>query len=460
MSNAAFSSLPLRPALLQSVESLSYTEMTAIQQHSLPAMLAGKDVIAKAKTGSGKTVAFALALLSVVDPNDYQTQALVMCPTRELAEQVSKEIRALARFIPNIKLLTLCGGTPIAAQLTSLEQAPQIVVGTAGRIVDHLGRNSLSLAAAKIVVLDEADRMLDMGFEDDIRKIIKHTPKSRQTLLFSATYPEAIKAMSASIQDYPVEVSIETSEDYNHIKQHFIESAQSDKAQAVMKLLMHYRPESTVVFCNTKADCNEVCQLLESKGFDVLALHGDLEQRDREQVLLRFANKSCPVLVATDVAARGLDIKDLTAVINYELAYDPEIHVHRIGRTGRAGNEGLAFSLCAPREAPRVVAIEDYQKITAEWLSLSSLAVPVVASLKAARVTLCIDGGRKDKLRPTDILGALTGEGGLLGAEVGKIDIFDARAYVAIDRAVAPKALKRLQAGQIKGKRFRVSKLV
>lgn len=460
MSNTAFSSLPLRPALLQSVESLSYTEMTAIQQHSLPAMLAGKDVIAKAKTGSGKTVAFALSVLSVIDPNDYQTQALVMCPTRELAEQVSKEIRALARFIPNIKLLTLCGGTPIAAQLTSLEQAPQIVVGTAGRIVDHLGRNSLSLSATKIVVLDEADRMLDMGFEDDIRRIIKHTPKSRQTLLFSATYPEAIRAMSASIQDCPVEVTIETGDDYSHIRQHFVEAAQTDKAQAVMKLLMHYRPESTVVFCNTKADCSEVCQLLESKGFDVLALHGDLEQRDREQVLLRFANKSCPVLVATDVAARGLDIKDLAAVINYELAFDPEIHVHRIGRTGRAGNEGLAFSLCAPREAPRVVAIEDYQKMTAEWLNLSSLAVPVVASLKAAMVTLCIDGGRKDKLRPTDILGALTGEGGLVGTEVGKIDIFDARAYVAVSKAVAPKALKRLQAGQIKGKRFRVSKLV
>ena len=460
MSNADFSSLPLKPALLQSIASLAYSQMTAIQQHSLPAMLAGKDVIAKAKTGSGKTVAFALALLSVIDVNDYRTQALVLCPTRELAEQVSKEIRTLARFIPNIKLLTLCGGTPIAAQLTSLEQAPQIIVGTAGRIVDHINRDSVALAAVKVVVLDEADRMLDMGFEDDIRKIIKHTPKSRQTLLFSATYPDAIKAMSASIQDAPVEITIETTGEYQHIEQHFVEVAHSDKAQAVMKLLMHYRPESTVIFCNTKADCSEVCQLLESKGFDVLALHGDLEQRDREQVLLRFANKSCPVLVATDVAARGLDIKDLTAVINFELAHDPEIHVHRIGRTGRAGNQGLAFNLCAPREAPRVVAIETFQKIRADWLSLNALAVPVVASLKAQMVTLAIDGGRKDKLRPTDILGALTGEGGLLGADVGKIDIFDTRAFVAVNKAVAPKALKRLQAGQIKGKRFRVSKLV
>lgn len=459
MTTAEFSSLPLLPVLLQSVESLGYQQMTSIQQQSLPPMLAGKDVLAKAKTGSGKTAAFALALLSQIDPLIYKTQALVLCPTRELAEQVSKEIRALARFMANIKLLTLCGGSPIIHQVNSLEQAPHIVVGTTGRILDHLNRNTLSVETVKVLVLDEADRMLDMGFEEDIHQIAKKTPATRQSLLFSATYPDAIQAMSQKILQTPVVVTVESVDETSHIEQHFVEVAYSDKAIAVTKILAHYRPESTVIFCNTKADCNELTQHLRSKGFDVLTLHGDLEQRDREQVLLRFANKSCPVLVATDVAARGLDIKELSAVINFELAYDPEVHVHRIGRTGRAGNQGLAFSLCAPKEAPRVVAIEEYQKIKVNWLDLNELHTPVVASLKATMVTICIEGGRKDKLRPTDILGALTGEGGLAGAEVGKIDIFDIRAYVAVKSHVAPKALKRLQAGQIKGRRFRVTKV-
>ena len=459
MTTAEFSSLPLLPVLLQSVESLGYQQMTSIQQQSLPPMLAGKDVLAKAKTGSGKTAAFGLALLSQIDPLLYKPQALVLCPTRELAEQVSKEIRALARFMANIKLLTLCGGSPIIHQINSLEQAPHIVVGTPGRVLDHLNRNTLSVEGIKVLVLDEADRMLDMGFEEDIHKIAKKTPATRQSLLFSATYPDAIQTMSQKILQTPVLVTVESVDETSHIEQHFVEVAYSDKAIAVTKILAHYRPESTVIFCNTKADCNELTQHLRSKGFDVLTLHGDLEQRDREQVLLRFANKSCPVLVATDVAARGLDIKELSAVINFELAYDPEVHVHRIGRTGRAGNQGLAFSLCAPKEAPRVVAIEEYQKIKVNWLDLNALHTPVVASLKATMVTICIEGGRKDKLRPTDILGALTGEGGLAGADVGKIDIFDIRAYVAVKSHVAPKALKRLQAGQIKGRRFRVTKV-
>ncbi len=459
MTTTEFSSLPLLPVLLQSVESLGYQQMTSIQQQSLPPMLAGKDVLARAKTGSGKTAAFGLALLSQIDPLIYKTQALVLCPTRELAEQVSKEIRALARFMANIKLLTLCGGSPIIHQVNSLEQAPHIVVGTTGRILDHLNRNTLSVETVKVLVLDEADRMLDMGFEEDIHQIAKKTPATRQSLLFSATYPDAIQAMSQRILQSPVVVTVESLDETSHIEQHFVEVAYSDKAIAVTKILAHYRPESTVIFCNTKADCNELTQHLRSKGFDVLTLHGDLEQRDREQVLLRFANKSCPVLVATDVAARGLDIKELSAVINFELVYDPEVHVHRIGRTGRAGNQGLAFSLCAPKEAPRVVAIEEYQKIKVNWLDLNELHTPVVASLKATMVTICIEGGRKDKLRPTDILGALTGEGGLAGAEVGKIDIFDIRAYVAVKSHVAPKALKRLQAGQIKGRRFRVTKV-
>ena len=319
--------------------------MTPIQAQSLPEILKGKDLLAQAKTGSGKTAAFGIGILHQLDAQTYQTQALILCPTRELADQVSKEVRRLARAIPNTKILTLCGGNPMAPQLASLEHHPHIVAGTPGRILKHLEKGSLKLDGLKTLVLDEADRMLDMGFHEDIMRIIDMMPRQRQTLLFSATYPDEIKDISHAIQNDPVDIRVETLHDDKIIKQVFYEIQKGERTKTLVSLLQHYRPESSVVFCNRKQQCQELADALWQQGFHVLALHGDLEQKERDQVLVQFSNKSSSILVATDVAARGLDIKDLQVVFNFELSPDPEIYIHRIGRTGRAGSEGLAISL-------------------------------------------------------------------------------------------------------------------
>jgi ATP-independent RNA helicase DbpA len=435
--STAFSSLPLTSELLANIDSLGYTEMTPIQAQSLPAILDGQDVLAQAKTGSGKTAAFAIGLLHSLDSETYKTQSLVLCPTRELADQVSKEIRRLARAIPNTKVLTLCGGKPFGPQLASLERSPHIVVGTPGRVLKHLERGSLELNRLKALVLDEADRMLDMGFYEDIMSIIDKMPQKRQTLLFSATYPDEIKTISTSIQNKPVDIRVEAVHDDKKIKQVFYEIQKGERTKTLVSLLEHYRPESTVVFCNRKQQTQELADDLWQKGFHVLALHGDLEQKDRD----------------------GLDIKDLEAVINFELSPDPEIHIHRIGRTGRAGKEGLALSLFMASESYKVNAIEDSRNNPIKIESVSSLKTRENFKLSPQMVTLCINGGRKDKVRPGDILGALTANTSLPGKQIGKIDIFDNVAYVAVERPIAKQALKVLSEGKIKGRMFKVRKL-
>ncbi len=460
MTKTAFSSLPLTPEQLSNIKSLGYEQMTPIQAQGLPAVLEGKDLLAQAKTGSGKTAAFAIGLLHKLDVKKYQTQSLVLCPTRELADQVSKEIRRLARAIPNTKILTLCGGKPIAPQLTSLEHSPHIVVGTPGRILKHLvDKHSLNLENLDILVLDEADRMLDMGFYEDIMQIINNTPKTRQTLLFSATYPEQIKDISDAIQNDPVDIRLETTHNENKIKQVFYEFEKGERTQTLISLLHHYHPQSTVVFCNRKQQAKELAEALWAEGFHALALHGDLEQKDRDQVLVQFSNKSSSILIATDVAARGIDIKDLEAVINFEITPDPEIHIHRIGRTGRAGNEGLALTLFMASEAHRVNRIEEYQNTTFKIEKTSDLKRRENFKLSPPMVTLSINGGRKNKVRAGDILGALTAKTDLPGKQIGKIDIFDTLAYVAIERPIAKQALRILSEGKIKGRKFKVRKL-
>ena len=458
MNNSEFSSLNLSPALQENLTSLGYLQMTPIQAQSLPLVLEGKDLIAKAKTGSGKTAAFGLGLLSRLNVNRVDVQALVLCPTRELADQVAQEIRRLARALPNVKLVTLCGGTPTAPQSATLSFGAHIAVGTPGRILKHLEQGTLELDSLKTLVLDEADRMLDMGFGEDINRVISHAPRDRQTLLFSATYPEGIAQMSRGVQRNPVEVSVEALHEESAIEQKLYEVPAGQRLDALTWLLSHYQPSSCVVFCNTKRACNDVADHLAAKGFSALALNGDLEQRERDQVLVRFANGSATILVATDVAARGLDIKELGAVINYELTYDPEVHVHRIGRTGRAGQQGLALSLYQPNEAQRVNVIEEYQQAPMPLGDLDAIG-RAIKPLAPQMVTLSIDAGRKTKVRAGDILGALTGEGGIAGADVGKIQISEQYSYVAVKRSVASAALKRLQEGKIKGRSYRARKL-
>ncbi len=350
MNAVPFSNLNLRTELQSSINMLGYESMTPVQEQTLSHLLSGTDLIGQAKTGSGKTAAFAIALLNKLDAQSYCTQALVLCPTRELANQVASEIRKLASTIPNIKLLTLCGGNPMGPQLASLRREPHIVVGTPGRILKHIEKETLKLSKVETLVLDEADLMLDMGFHDDIMKIISQTGHSRQTLLFSATFPEGIKQISDKVQRSPIDIRVEASHLSPDIEQIFYQVEKSERAEVLFKVIAHYRPESTLVFCNTKQQCQQVANELRQHDLHALALHGDLEQFERDKVLTQFSSKSSSILIATDVAARGLDVKELAAVINYELSYDPEVHIHRIGRTARAGNEGLAISLFADSE--------------------------------------------------------------------------------------------------------------
>ncbi len=454
--STAFATLPLSAAMLANLDALGYASMTPIQAQSLPVILKGQDLIAQAKTGSGKTAAFGIGLLNPINPRYFGCQALVLCPTRELADQVAKELRRLARAEDNIKILTLCGGVSLGPQIASLEHGAHIIVGTPGRIQQHLDKGTLVLDGLNTLVLDEADRMLDMGFFDAIAAIIGKTPSRRQTLLFSATYPAGIEQLAADFMRKPQQVKVESLHTDNQIEQRFIEIDPQQRLEAVTRVLGHYRPQSCVAFCFTKQQCEDVVAHLTAKGIVAQALHGDLEQRDRDQVLTMFANRSSSVLVATDVAARGLDIDGLDMVINVELARDAEIHVHRVGRTGRAGEKGIAVSLVAPAEGHRAQAIEALQKSPLRWDQLDSLKNKGGEPLLPVMTTLCIAAGRKDKLRPGDILGALTGDAGIPGKQVGKIAIFDFQAFVAVERALAKQAMQRLNSGKIKGRALKV----
>jgi len=430
--------------------------MTPIQEQSLPIILEGRDLIAQAKTGSGKTAAFGIGILHRLNPTYFAIQALVLCPTRELADQVSNELRRLARFAENTKVLTLCGGAPMRPQIASLEHGAHIVVGTPGRIRDHIGRGSINLATVQTLVLDEADRMVDMGFYEEISGIVSACPSRRQTLLFSATYPDDIRKASAEFLRQPAEVKVESQHAGEQIEQRFYEVGYDARNGAVAKLLKHFKPVSTLAFCNTKIHCRELAAELREQGFSALALYGELEQRERDEILVLFANQSCSVLVATDVAARGLDIQNLGAVINVDVSKDTEVHIHRVGRTGRGQERGLALSLCAPNEKKWVKLIEEYQHGPVRWFNLSELEDAAGHALSAPMVTLCIMGGKKDKLRPGDLLGALTGDVGLSKEQVGKISVFEFMTYVALDKRIAKQAYARLSEGNIKGRNFKM----
>ena len=452
----AFNTLPLSAAMLANLDSLGYAEMTQIQAQSLPVILKGLDLIAQAKTGSGKTAAFGIGLLNPINPRYFGCQALVMCPTRELADQVAKEIRRLARARQNVKVVTLCGGVALRGQTVSLEHGADVVVGTPGRILDHLERGSLSLAGVNTLVLDEADRMLDMGFFDDIAKVVRQCAKDRQTLLFSATYPEGIAKLAAQFMRAPQTVKVQAQHSAHKIRQICYEVSESQRLDAVSKLLAHFRPERTLAFCNTKQQCRDLVAVLQAQGYSALALFGELEQRERDQVLVQFSNRSCSVLVATDVASRGLDVEGLEAVINVDVTPDAEIHIHRIGRTGRGDAEGLALTLASMDEMGSVGKIEVMQGRESKWEPLSGLSSAEGGPLQPPMRTLQIVGGRKEKIRAGDVMGALAGECGLTREQVGKINVNEFSTYVAVQAALAKKVEVQLSHGKIKGKSVKV----
>ena len=451
---AAFSDLSLTTELLATIAELGYTSMTPIQEKAIPVLLDGRDLIGQSKTGSGKTAAFAIPIVqTVVDQR--VVQALILCPTRELCEQVAREIRKLGRRLPGFQVLLLTGGVPGRPQGEQLQRGVHVAVGTPGRVLDHLNRGRLRLDDLKTLVLDEADRMLDMGFEDEMTAIINETPAHRQTVLFSATFPPHLDAIIKHYLKTPTRIEIASvPEEEPAITQVVYDSGVEEKPTNLLKVLHDFKPASAIIFCNLKVTVAELAVTLQRHGVAAGALHGDLEQEDRNKMMAMFRNESVRVLVATDVAARGLDVDNLELVVNYELPIHAEDYTHRIGRTGRAGKTGVAVTLATSRERARLAEFQAKAEVRELPKAFGSQEMPYV-SLEAKMATVFISGGRKDKVRPGDILGALTGEtAGLQGSEIGKIEIFDHFAYVGIAKGRAAQVVEKLKSGKIKGKTF------
>ncbi len=449
-----FHSLPLRVELLNRLKTMRFDVMTPVQAETLPAMLQGQDVLAQANTGSGKTAAYGLACLQPLNPKLFHVQSLILCPTRELAEQVTQSLRSLAREIDNTKILTICGGVPLGPQIASLEHSAHVVVGTPGRVLKHLQKKTLHLSGLDILVFDEADRMLDMGFEDEINAILGFVPRPRQTLLFSATFPEGVKAIKKKLGTDMVRFDVTDSSVPQEIEQLWCTVDESDRHQALVNVIANFGGSLNLVFCNTKIDCAEVAKKLAGHNISVAALHGDMEQKERNTTIIRFSNGSVNVLVATDVAARGLDIEDVETVVNFSLPYQPEVYVHRVGRTGRKGKSGRAISLVGDREKSRLLEVQD---LIDDRISYCHLPESGHEMMKHTPVysTIEINGGRRHKLRPGDILGALTAENSIKGDSVGKIDLMEQATYVAIERGKARLAIEYINNSKIKGKGFR-----
>lgn len=455
-----FSELALSPDLQAVTGELGFEKMTPIQSQTIPTLLAGKDLIGQSKTGSGKTAAYSLPILQRVSETlgNRDVQALILCPTRELCTQVARDIRKLGRRLPGLQVLIVCGGTPSRPQRDALRLGVHIVVGTPGRTLDLIKRGDLWLGNVATLVLDEADRMLDMGFEEEMGEIMENAPSSRQTVLFSATFPDQIKAISKQFQFEPKHVIVADDQtEKPNIQQVVVDSVQEEKFADLMALLQEYKPQSAIVFCNLKATVAELGTLLAGHGVGADALHGDLMQEDRDRVMAMFRNGSIRVLVATDVAARGLDVADLDLVVNYELPLHMDDYVHRIGRTGRAGKHGVAVTLAVSRERLRLAEFERESGGKVELIQLKKSEKVPYLQLEASRQTVLISGGRKDKVRPGDILGALTGETGRLSAaDIGKIEIHDRYAYVGVSRGVAASEIQKLKSGKIKGRLFMI----
>ncbi|MBL0687612.1 MAG: ATP-dependent RNA helicase DbpA [Sulfurospirillum sp.] len=427
--------------MVKNLENLGYKTPTPIQVKTLPIILKKQDVLAKSKTGSGKTVAFGIPLILELNiQKRYEASAIVLAPSRELANQVARELRQLASFVKNTKILTLCGGTPMKGHVQSIKHGVHIVVGTPGRVLALLKKGSLDLNFIKTLVLDEADKMLDMGFFEDIEKIINYTPKSRQTLLFSATFDIKILEFSKSIQNNRVKIEIENEK--LNIQERFFKFSND----GMERVIQHFKPQTCIIFCNTKIKCKELEKRLQHSNYDALSIHSDLEQIDRDETLLEFIHKSCTFLVATDVATRGLDIPNVDLVINYDLPQSKETYIHRIGRTGRMNKVGLAVSFARGHEEYLDVKLEN----------IDSLHVASSQSYRAKMRTLCINGGKRDKIRAGDILGALVKEMGQDVEHIGKILINKKESYVSINSKFSKEVFEKIKKSKIKGKIFKV----
>jgi ATP-dependent RNA helicase DeaD len=521
METTKFEEMNLSNEIIRAVEEMGFEEMSPIQVKAIPPMLEGKDIIGQAQTGTGKTAAFGIPLLQKVDPRDRSLQAMVLCPTRELAIQVADEIRKLAKYMHGIKILPIYGGQEISKQIRSLKGGIQIIVGTPGRVMDHMRRKTIRLENVKMIVLDEADEMLNMGFREDIETILKDMPDERQTALFSATMPEPILEIARTYQKDSQIIKVVRKElTVPKIEQYYYEVGPKMKEEVLSRLLDIYNPKLALVFCNTKKMVDELTSNLQGRGYFAEGLHGDMKQQQRDRVMAGFRNGRTEILVATDVAARGLDVDDVEAVFNYDVPQDDEYYVHRIGRTGRAGRAGMAFTLVVGREVFKLRDIQRYCKTKIKLQPIPS--VYDVTEVKASKildkvysimededlskmidiiesrineeekytsldmaaaflkylvgddryedghkedyadfadtgaeggmVRLFINLGKKQKIKPGDILGAIAGETGMPGKLIGTIDMYDKYTFVEVSREYASDVIQTMKSVKIKGK--------
>jgi len=518
MENIKFEDMGLSVEILKAVKYMGFEEASPIQAKAIPLMKEGYDVIGQAQTGTGKTAAFGIPLLEKIDPKNKKLQAVILCPTRELAIQVAEEIRNLAKFMHGIKLVPIYGGQEIVKQIRSLKSGTQIIVGTPGRVMDHMRRRTIKMDHVHTVVLDEADEMLNMGFLEDMETILSSIPEERQTLLFSATMPKPILEITKKFQKNAQIVKVTKKElTVPNIEQYYYEVKAKNKEEVLTRLLDIYDPKLSVVFCNTKKEVDLLVQTLLGRGYFAAALHGDLKQEQRDRVMQGFRTGKTDILVATDVAARGIDVDDVEAVFNYDLPQDDEYYVHRIGRTGRAGRGGKAFSFVTGKEVYKLKEIQRYCKtkiyaqkvpslndvantkmeklldeveylieneelagmvnvienrinhsdytamdMAAAFLKMCSglnesekeeeLDFGDTSATESGMVRLFINIGKKNKVKPGDILGAIAGESGLDGRLVGTIDMYDKYTFVEVPREYAKTVLEAMKHAKIKGK--------
>ena len=527
-----FEDLSLSQESLRAIEDMGFEEATPIQSQCITLIQSGKDVIGQSQTGTGKTAAFGIPLLELIDPDNPKVQAVILCPTRELAIQISAEFNKLLRYRQGVRVLPIYGGQPIDRQISALKKGIQVVVGTPGRVMDHIERRTLRLSQVSLAVLDEADEMLDMGFRDDIEFILDKMPEERQTLLFSATMPKPILDLANRYQHDPKHITvIHKALTVPSIEQVYFEIRESLKLEALCRLIDAESPTLSLVFCNTKKRVDELTEHLQGRGYFAEGLHGDLKQVQRDLVMRKFRNRTLEILVATDVAARGIDVDDIDIVFNYDLPQDAEYYIHRIGRTGRAGRQGQAFTFVAGREIYKLREIMNYTKAKIKRGKMPTLVdieeiktrqftekikdiiekehlgkyISVVESMEdhsaldiAAALfkyhlhdeesedvlfeepreskkphyrrdgngennrnnknmaRLFINTGKKDRIKPGDIVGAITGEAGISGRVIGQIDIYDDYTFVDVPKSVITKILDQMTNTKIKGKRIKL----
>ena len=518
MNTIRFDELDLNPQILRGIADMGFEEATPIQSQAIPVVLSGVDVIGQAQTGTGKTAAFGIPILQKVDPSLRKTQVLILSPTRELAIQVADEIRKLAKYMHGVKVLPVYGGQDISRQIKALKGGVQIIIGTPGRLMDHLRRKTIRSDFVHTIVLDEADEMLNMGFREDIETVLEYIPGEHQTVLFSATMPKPILDITRKYQHDAVNIKVVKKElTVANIDQYYYDVKRKDKVDVLTRLLDYYNPKLSLVFCNTKKMVDELATELSGRGYSAEGLHGDMKQSQRDRVMNNFRKGKTDILIATDVAARGIDVDDVEAVFNYDLPQDDEYYVHRIGRTGRAGRCGKEFSFVKGKEVYKLKDIQRYCKtkilaqpipstddvaqIKAENImeqigtiieeeNLSDMieliekqvneadytAMDIAAAFlyqamgagesssekeeydfantgaEEGMVRLFINIGKKDKIKPGDILGAIAGESGMPGRLVGAIDMFDKYTFVEVPREYGKEVLNAMKHAKIKGK--------